>query len=60
MRITWDGVVVELVGVADQADLLQELVDGEGEVSHRAHQLGQVLQAPFRLDRALGVEGASV
>ena len=48
-------VVVELVGVGDERDLLEELVD-RGELAGRADQLAQVLQPAGRLDRVLRLE----
>ncbi len=48
-------VVVELIGVGDEADLFEELVD-IGELAGHAHQLGEVLDAPIGLDRVVGFE----
>ena len=48
-------VVVELVGVGDQRDLLEELVE-PGELAGRADQLAEVLDPAGRLDRVLGLQ----
>ena len=52
-----DLVVVrrELVGVGDQRDLLEELVE-HGELASRPDQLAEVLDPPVGLDRVLGFE----
>ena len=54
-----DGAVVgafrKLVGVGDERDLLEELVHVL-EVACRAHQLREVLESSFGLDRVLALE----
>ena len=55
MSTTERVVVGELVGVGDEADLLEELVDGL-ELPGEADQLGQVLEPALGLDGVLGLQ----
>ena len=51
---TWSS-LVEVVGVGDQRDLLEELVE-HGELAGRSDQLAEVLDPAVGLDRVLGLE----
>ena len=50
-----DLAIGEFVGVGDQRDLLEELVDHR-ELAGRADELAEVLDAAVRLDRVLRLE----